>query len=323
MLFFALLAPAVPGCVPVPEREDDSGTDAVVDGRIDVPDPEGTSVRLVGAEVILEPHQDVMYCEVGTWEWGDAAVSRFAWFQNPEYAHHFMFMETDFTPDEHADGEVVDCTHPKVIPMEHMQPLVMGTRVLADAWGAMELPPGVAVSVPADTRYILQEHWINATDRRVLVQDLANITFVDPATVTDWATPFIHDNSTFSLPPGQASSATIDCEWEADYTLVALMGHMHEWGRSYSIDWIHGDITERVYEVDNWTPDLRDAPRVDAFEPGAFVVSEGDRFLTTCNWVNDTDEALQFPTEMCDSVGLVYPSAASIKCEPAKDQTPR
>lgn len=294
----------------------DSG---VVDGRIDVPDPGGGGVRLTGSEVILEPEQDVMYCEVGTWPWGERAVSRYAWFQNPAFAHHFMFMETDFTVDEHPDGEVVDCTDPEVIPMEHMQPIVMGTRVVADAWGAMELPPGVAVSVPAETRYILQEHWINPTDDRVLVQDLANIDFVDPSTVTDYATPFIDDNSTFSLPPGQTSVETIDCTWEADYTLVALMGHMHSRGRSYAIDWIHGENTERVYEVENWTPDLRDAPRVDAFDPGTFQVSAGDRFLTTCTWFNDTEAALTFPQEMCDSVGLVYPSSKSIKCEPARD----
>ena len=43
-------------------------------------------------------------------------------------------------------------------------------------------------------------------------------------------------------------------------------------------------------------------------------MSQGDVVRTTCNWFNDTEEPLEFPQEMCDSVGLVYPQLTPVIC---------
>jgi aminoglycoside phosphotransferase (APT) family kinase protein len=54
---------------------------------------------------------------------------------------------------------------------------------------------------------------------------------------------------------------------------------------------------------------LRDAPPVTHYPlDNALALEAGDTLRLTCEWENDTDEALGFPNEMCDSMLVYYPA---------------
>ena len=87
------------------------------------------------------------------------------------------------------------------------------------------------------------------------------------------------------------------------------MGHMHDFGSYYGVDWNKSDGTdELVYSVEEWTVDqVEDYPKITYYEPGDIVVQPGDEFTTHCEWYNPTDEVLPNPAEMCTTVIVAYP----------------
>ena len=102
--------------------------------------------------------------------------------------------------------------------------------------------------------------------------------------------------------------------------LLYLLGHMHEWGSSITVDYNKDDGTvERIYEILEWDVLYRDLPPITRYgedsEHGVLEVKEGESFTTTCTWFNDTDETLGFPEEMCVATAMVYPATVAMVCD--------
>jgi hypothetical protein len=95
-----------------------------------------------------------------------------------------------------------------------------------------------------------------------------------------------------------------------------LLGHLHEWGTRYEVDHnrLDGSV-DRVYEVPTWDVQFRDAPPIEFYDVGAKPIAAGETFTTRCSWFNDTDAPLEFPTEMCATVGFAYPLTVPVICE--------
>jgi hypothetical protein len=66
--------------------------------------------------------------------------------------------------------------------------------------------------------------------------------------------------------------------------------------------------------VATWEATFRDAAPVFDFGDEGLSIPRGTRLRTNCAWNNTTDATLEFPSEMCVTVGFVYPSLTPQVC---------
>lgn len=296
----------------------DPGTDPddAVDLRLteaDLPELSAGQFAWWGPDTVVEPYQDVMSCVFGTYEGEDVGLTEFAVYQSP-YGHHLQLMGTTLSPVDAADEAVLDCTETSSLAMSDLEPLMLPTSTNYSSVD-FDLPDGMAVKLDHGQRYVLQSHWINTDDEPVRLQDAAIFTTVPVEAVETWAAPLVANHTTFEIPPGESASLSFDCAYDQDFNILALLGHMHEHGKSFATEVVdpQGDV-ERVYEIPEWEASYRDAAPQDWYEAGELVLRAGDTLRTHCEWFNDTDTVLDFPAEMCVTVTVAYPSLTPVIC---------
>ena len=147
-----------------------------------------------------------------------------------------------------------------------------------------------------------------------LVNTGFNVGTIPEEEVVHWASTLQFDGGLIDLEPGD-SDMSFDCPWEEDFTVLSIMGHMHDFGTYYGVEWNKNNGSdELVYEVQDWTPDHKDYPKITYYNPGAIDVKAGEKFTTHCEWNNPTDEVLPNPAEMCTTVIVAYPMEKPLTC---------
>ncbi len=291
------------GC---PVADDDDLGDAL-DRRVEIPaaPAESEGVQLVMDEFRVGPGEEVMWCYVAAWSPSeDVLINSFQGWQHEEGGHHLVALgaQVPFEP-----GYNFDCTN--IESMQSLEPLV-----LPEPGDTSYLPDGYAVRVRAGANVIIQSHYINYTAQEILVRDVVHLGFYQGDDAIE-ASYLILNHGALDLPPGEAS-AEVTCqlpESDTPYNMVNLLGHMHEWGAAMDIS--HqpaGEDWSVIYDVPDWTPEFRDLPPTTIWEADdPFVMNGGDRFRVRCDFDNGTGENIRFPSEMCTSVSLYYPSATN------------
>jgi hypothetical protein len=272
---------------------------------------------LTGADVVVEPGQDVMICLYGTYTGPDIGLHDVHTFQG-KYGHHFTFNGTTTPAIDVPDGTVVDCTgESDQFEMTALEPIGLPNSNTVDGHriDAMPLPDGMAVRLKSGQRYILQSHYLNSGPDPIQIGDKVVLTTVPSDQVETWAAPLIFHRGDFVIPPGEAATTSFSCTTDNDWNVLYTLGHMHEWGTSFQVDRLDGEVRTPFYSIAEWDPVLRDAPQITSMVDAPVLVPAGTTFETTCHWFNDTDEALVFPHEMCVAVSFVYPQEATVICD--------
>ncbi len=295
------------GCGPTSE------VDEALDLRVEPPVVSEGSVVLNGADFVVEPYTEVLTCIVGTWIDETHGIVRATTHQDPSFGHHAILMGTTASPITHSDGTTFDCTESSA--MVDMEPMIM-VEPVEDGMTAMTLPDTLAMKLKEGQRWVLQSHYINPTADSLRVQDAVVLELVEEESVETWAAPLVLVDTDFSLPPQETTTVSFGCEMEEELNLLFLLGHMHEWGTAFSTDHTSGDETSRIYDEPEWKLDFRDEPPMQDFGADGRLLLEGDVLTTTCTWDNTTDEEITFPYEMCASVGVVWPLAVPLVCDP-------
>jgi len=290
----------------------DSG-DGTLDARVEVPDPGDGNLQYLSGDLAIPAREQRQYCTFFTYDGPDTAVHQAESYQDPSFGHHVFLLKTFLSVQDAPDGYTMDCTSVEDFNMAQTDELYI-PEPKGDGRTGMELPDGMAVKLTSGTRLVLQSHFINYSDQPIVAADGVNLELMDPADVTTWAAPFAQTTLDIHLPPHETTTIHLDCGWDKDVNLLFLIGHMHENGVAFSIDDETADETDRIYDVPTWTPYYRDNPPVNRYAAGEFQVKAGDVFHTTCTWDNETDEELTFPSEMCATVGIAYPSEEPLYC---------
>ncbi|MFN7142153.1 MAG: hypothetical protein ACK4YP_00130 [Myxococcota bacterium] len=288
--------------------------DDTVDQRLDFADvtaPPSGGEQWYGPEAVLQPGEELQYCMFGTYTGPDVGIATYESFQS-EIGHHLILLGTTASELDYPDGTVVDCTKTNQM-MTSFEPLINAEPTGAGT-SFIELPAGMAVKLDEGQRWVVQAHWLNTTPDPVIVRDVLNMGFVPEESVTTWAAAFALTQVDLSLPPQSPSDLTFDCSFPEEYTLLYLTGHMHEYGERFRFELGDGTTMETLYEIPEWDPVYRDAPPLQRFEDGERVFAAGSTLRTTCEWYNDTDEAIEFPNEMCATYGMLYPSTNPVVC---------
>ena len=287
-----------------------------VDLRREFPEPPEGGVQLRTPEYIIPAFSEKQFCWFTSWDGEDIGINHQATYQS-DNGHHVVLMETLSDEDDFPTGSVFDCTAKASLPMTEMEPIIFGRGFeMNDNETVLNLGETMAVKLDAGTRMVMQSHYINPTPDEIMVADAINLGLIPQENVEVWAAPFAHTAIDFEIPAGETATVDFDCTWEDDATILFLGGHMHEWGKSFSVDWTHSETTDRIYEIENWDADFRDRPPVTEYADGDFTVSAGDSFTTSCTWENTLDRALTFPEEMCVTFGFAHESKIPLICAP-------
>lgn len=266
----------------------------------------------------VPPYADQTTCWFTTYDGPDVAIPFASFHQATGFGHHVVLMGSEARVDLWPDGTVADCTSTDADIMVDSRPFLFPKDLDAGQAQEMNLPEGMAVKLKAGQRFVVQSHHINLTEDPILVNDAVFLQTAPLETIDTFAAPWVNTETEFTIPPGETMAITVDCTWEDDLNLLSILGHLHEWGKSYAVDHhkLDGSV-ERIYEINEWDVVFRDAPPITTWDEGEFQVKAGERFVTTCEWTNTTDEPLEFPHEMCATVGFGYPLTVPSICEPS------
>ena len=315
MRLFPLLA-LLAACSPVGVNDEKKSDESdAVDLRLteaDVPALESHQEIWWGPDVEIEPYSDKMFCLFGTYEGDDVGLARIQFWQNA-FGHHLQLFGTTTNVLDVADGEVVDCTDGNEA-MTSMEPLLIADSFNGHLLPEMQIPDGMAYKLRNGQRWVLQAHYVNTGGDTIRAMDPAVLDFMPVEDVETWVAPLVINHGDFEIPAQSEASSSYACNYDQDYNLLYLLGHMHEWGKNMSITVENGGNVDTVYEVDEWDVLFRDDPPVNGYADAPFVLSAGSTMQVDCTWNNDTDEPLGFPNEMCVAVAMAYPALTDTIC---------
>ncbi len=320
----SLLVPVLLGAVQLTAcRADDEGEEVAAEDAVDLrrefPEPPEGGAQWVTPEMIIPAYTEQEWCYLTTYEGPTVGIEFMGSYQG-EYGHHIVMTATNAEEDEYPDGTFLDCTDPDAMPMTSLEPLIVGglNRISDPETNSyeVEMPEGMAARLAEGQRLIFQSHYVNTSPDPILVQDAINTGFVAEDEVETWTAAIVHTDIDIAIPAGQAETMTVDCTFEDDVYLYYMIGHMHEWGSSYQIEWTHEQGTETIYDIPTWDPLYRDLPPTNEYAVGEFLVKAGDTFRSTCTWYNDEDHEIGFPQEMCATAMMAYPAKVPVVCEP-------
>ena len=184
---------------------------------------------------------------------------------------------------------------------------IAGAGGEADA--AFGLPDGLAARVPAGSQLVVQVHYINTTDAPFMRNDSVTLDVIDPAKVVEYANYQATLDLEFTIPAMQSFTSRTLCTVRKDTQAVLLLGHMHEWGKHFTLERLDADgaVAEVLYD-EEWDAMYSTNPPVLRYDMASpLLLPEGTKLRQTCVWDNTETEALEFPREMCLSFMHYFP----------------
>jgi hypothetical protein len=320
MLLLTLLVACAGPAWEVAEREpvepaaDESD---VIDLRKEFPPapPGGIEIRTPDFEI--PPYSETLHCYYGTYEGPTVGATFMQPLQADQYSHHNQLKAV---PDDEdwPNGTLIDCEDggdmSRYVPLFEAVGIEVNQETADDNW--LDLPDGVAMKFENGQKWVLDIHYINPTDKTLLVNNGVNIDYIPEDEVTAWAGSIQFDAGPPDIPPGETVEARFTCPFSQDWNILSMLGHMHARGTYYGVDYLAEDGSEtQVYEVAEWDGGYHPYyPHLENWAPGTFSVKEGEELRTTCEWTNYTDIHLGFPEEMCTTVLVVYPLESPLIC---------
>ncbi|HKP56179.1 MAG TPA: hypothetical protein VJV78_05655 [Polyangiales bacterium] len=175
------------------------------------------------------------------------------------------------------------------------------------AEGAIPLPEGVAIRVEKGTYFVIQTHYLNATDKDAMGETYVDLQLSPPDPAHILAGHFASTSIALSLPPHARTSVEVNCNTERDLSILRMTNHMHAYGVNVFTEVVDPTgNTQMLKRDDAWSEHWALAPNYDYFtidQPR--VIRAGSTVRTRCNFDNPTDAAITFPTEMCVFATLI------------------
>lgn len=310
------------GCSDPDKGRQESDGSGIMDLTLDLVDPPADGYQFASPTIEVGAFTEVNLCYYGTYTGPTVGVNFMTPFAPENITHHASLMA--IYDDTYEDGELINCLDQGANNMPIYSPLfeavgiesIGGEPFETDPFGGLnwiDVPDGVAFKLETGQRWALDLHYINTSEKRALVNTGFNIGTIPEESVEHWASTLQFDGGLIDLIPGD-SELSFSCPWEEDYSILSIMGHMHDFGTYYGVEWNTPEGDGMVYEVEEWTADHKDYPKISYYPPGDIDVIAGDEFTTYCEWNNPTDEVLPNPAEMCTTVMVAYPMDKPLTC---------
>jgi len=187
-----------------------------------------------------------------------------------------------------------------------------------------DLPDGVALKIEPGQQFVIQSHYINATDAPMEVMDAVDLVQVEEETVRERVDPFAIIYSELDIPArAEGFEVRKTCRLQSPISVYMLLGHTHDAGVLF--EFIHhagglgAGAARTLYRATDG-PLLRDNPEIKYFDPPLPFAAD-DVLEVVCRWDNPSDEALGWPDEMCVALMYYGPGAGWMTCD-THDEVP-
>ena len=188
----------------------------MIDLRAEYPDPPEGGLQILTPDLELAPGEEAMRCLYQTWEGGDVGVTSFIPLHPWQYHHHSLVKDVGPNNLDVNDGDFLPCFDAEYgYPGEYQDasgaPLIqsyrMGVPQGTGDW--LALPDGYAFRLADGTKLSADVHYINTTDKTLLVNNAFNLGLVPADEVTAWLSPMELDAGKLSLPPATETLSLI------------------------------------------------------------------------------------------------------------------
>jgi hypothetical protein len=254
---------------------------------------------LVEAPWTLEPGVERYVCALAT-VGEDLLVRRFSAVA-PRGTHHAL---VTLAEPGGADG-VFGCS----------AETLSDTMVLASGIGSsdLELPPGVAMRIPATKQVLLNLHILNPGVGPLAATSGVRVQLANPEEVVSEAEMVFVGTSDIAVPAGEEATRSGRCTFTQDATVIVVWPHMHRFGVHLSVAHHGGDGMTTLHDEPFDFNEQRHYPVAPT------LVRAGEQLEVTCTWHNPTSAPLTFGEstrdEMCFAGIVRYPaSGTSLFC---------
>ncbi len=263
----------------------------------------GTSFHFQEAHTV-PAGEEYYYCyfvnvETGGTEEEPVGVERFAYQAGSTALHHIIVFSSE---NEENDGDR---------PCE----LIEGGWFIRYAGGTatdpLEMPDDVAMPVAPVETFVIQFHYLNASDDAVVDDTTVDIRFTAPGESFTPAGLLVAGSDDFEIPPmttGYEVKGTCNVPtFVPSVNVFAIWPHMHQTGRHFKIDLTHDGQTSTV-----WDEPFAFGDQSLYVPADEYVIAPGDRIDTTCTYDNPTDDVIPIgessTQEMCFDFFFYYPA---------------
>jgi hypothetical protein len=184
----------------------------------------------------------------------------------------------------------------------------------------LQMPPGIAYTMPANQNMRLELHYINSTQATVDVEATTTVTVLPDGTVEQHADLLFVGTLDISLPPKTTTSiGPVFFPLASDVgdpNFFAITGHTHAYGKNVTVDSVANadDPGQSVYDIPGWS---WSEPETFVHDP-PFKVPQGGGFRFQCDYENTSNSTITFgesaTKEMCFFWTYYYPSQGAKVC---------
>ncbi len=254
---------------------------------------------LVPAPMHVEPGQDLTVCSYLRAKNTDPVdVSAFITDQAPG-GHHIVV----YTVDHAIDLAPHACT-------QGGSPGWNTVAISQKQHEEVRFPNGVGYRLEPNQQFVIETHFINASNTPVDAQSTVAIEYAPAGSVMQKAGTFYYGTMNINAQPNSAFSASGTCSPPEPLHIRTMLGHQHRMGTGVSVSLIpSGGAPQEIYTSTSW----ENAP-LKTWDEG-LVVMPGDKLRVDCDWNNTSGELLRYPDEMCFAIGYQWPAPeASYTC---------
>jgi hypothetical protein len=230
-------------------------------------------------------------------------------------SHHFIVYRV-------ADGEINETPEPCFPFVDTLDPTAGAPLMITQrADEELQLPDGVAFSLPAQQMVRLEMHFINASNAPITVEATTELHAMADADFVHEADFLFIGNPDIQLP-SRPEIQTLGPTYFPipngldDVNVFAITGHTHELGVDVEVEVAASPEAGGTMVYDptafSWSE-----PETIRHDP-PFVIPADGGFRFSCSWVNETGETVGFGEsandEMCFFWAYYYPSQGSKVC---------
>jgi hypothetical protein len=273
------------------------------------PAGEGFQVSMSG---VAPPNSEVWLCDVYDLPTTEPSpVHKVTYLQTP--GMHHLTLSTTAMGDAQIENGHYDCNDLYSDPaMMSEVTMIWGNQ--GEAQGEMELPDGLAATLPAGIQMIQEVHYMNPTDEEVPVYSYIDGWTMPEDEVTGgiWGGSVRDEN--IEIPAHSSKTEWSRCVMDEDVDVLFLGSHTHGIGTGFTIAPFDGTTTGDVfYENHDWHD-----PMIVQYDPGMHVPA-GQGFEWSCTWQNDSDETVHYgfasTDEMCNMAVVFTPFSMTAACQ--------
>lgn len=166
----------------------------------------------------------------------------------------------------------------------------------------LELPPGIAMKIPAGATIDINSHYFNVTDEVLFGEVFLNMVTIPEDSVKETLRiDDINNDNVLFLPPQKATTITDEKTFGRNTQIRQMFAHMHKRGYKFEVfkkgGQNNGELLYVSYDYQH--------PPYQFFDP-PLEIKRGEGLITKVYYNNDTDREISFGVTSEDEMGILF-----------------